>query len=238
MAVYSKIEDLRNRKEKLRKELERLDKKIRETGERAASQGLKTLLQKGEVKTPLRSELQELQQRYAFLQQVDKKIDKELVRTTQHNRYLTIKKLEKQIAGATGERDNLNQKRLALLQKIEKLKKKDIAVKEKRTTLETELRAIKRPEKTVSLRLNQLENFLQSNFLLGDDLKQQVLRAREHNKQILKQAQVSSSDTIYRNFEITFSLETGKTLKLSLLEQNPETILRNFDKKKLIREVT
>ena len=97
---------------------------------------------------------------------------------------------------------------------------------------------------SVSMRLNQLESFLSKTIILGDDLKELVLKGREHNKKILKQNKIGSSDIIYRNFLLTFDQDTGRTVKLSLLEQKAENCMRNLDlknsltKKDFISEVT
>lgn len=246
--IYPKIEDLRKRKVKLRTELERLDKKIRITGERLAQRGVQSLLQKGAVKTPFRSELEELEKRHLFLQQVDKQINIELVRAVRHNRVLTINRLEREIKGEEKGYKKLYEKKIVLLKKIEKLKKKGAVITERKTELKSELinirHAEKRPTVSVSLRLNQLESFLSKNVLIGDDLKIKVLEARKHNKEVLKQASVALSDVIYRNFEITYNRDTGQTVKLGLLELSAVAVLRATDKKdtltkkEMIEEVT
>lgn len=244
--IYPKVEDLRNRKTKLKSELVRLSEKIKETEKRIVERGLETYIQKGAVKAPLKSELADLEKRHNFLQQVDKKLNEELVKAVRHTRFLNITRLEREIEREESERKKLYQKYVALLEKIEKLKEKERTVKERKTKLETELRNTRSQEKTatVTKRLNKLESFLAENLLLGDDLKIKVLEARKCNKKVLKQSRIGSSDIIYRNFQITFNRDTGQTVKLSLLEQNAEAVLRNVDKKnsltrkELVEEVT
>lgn len=237
MAIYPKIEHLRSRKETLRQELEKLDLQIKQTGERAVKEGLQVLLEKGN--TPAApAEMKKLEDRHKFLLQVDEKIDEELVKCVRHDRQLAIKRIRADIARCEKERKKRYGYYKKLLEKIEVLRKEDRGFKEQKTELESQLNAIKRPEKETSLRLSELESFLKREFLLGDDLSIKVKEARIHNREVLSKGKPGIEDIIYRNFEIKYSLETGQTLELELTEQKAETILRNFDKQKLIREVT
>lgn len=240
--------NLRKRKVKLSQEIAKLGEELKKVGQELQDRGYKSFMESGEAEMPSQEQLEKLQQKLRYFQEMDLSIDKEISKALRHERLLAINRKKRELRNLDKDRQVDNDRIRALLRKVEEIRKECKVRNEERLRVQLEIKSFQRTKKQASLRLYQMEKFLEDNFLTdGGELRAKVLAARKANRELLRVP--GGQGRITQNFVLEFDRDTGKLLKkldfITFNYQTPREVENPIARKrlkqqreKMIREVT
>lgn len=232
--------ELRNKKLNLKKELRNCEQKLQEIiRERDDKAFQRWLTSEGNIPVSVDGQaVEKLKDHRRYLLRFGELLDRQMISVLQQERTKAINVQKKELRKIEKEREKYAQQFGNLNREIASLREKDAAAAARKLASQSILRTLEKPQTHFSLRLNRLEEFLQENFVLGEELREKVLEARKKNRILLETKRIPTGSEIVRNFEVVIDPESCKVTQISWVRQDLNYLLQHFDREKLVKEIT
>ncbi len=191
-------------------------KEIRQEIKRRDTQDAQDYIKSGEVGQIDGHRLGELQQKKQHLERLASYLILAITKERTRERQSKLKKFDREIAILDEQRKGrMYQQYKKLIEKIEELKKKSIALKAQILEIENLQRQIQKDTVSVIFRLPELEKTLAENYFAKPyEIQAMVERAYEANAKCLKkELMIRGEDRLVRGFQLTLDVDSGQLLQ-------------------------
>lgn len=221
-----KVEELLERRLQLRGQKKSILKQIEEETKKMNKVDLEEFIRSGNAGKVDGFELDKLQRKRKHLVLLGESLDQAIVEAQNIERQRLIAKMLRKADKCSQARARLSDKIRFHLLKAQRLQKEARTIRVEEDSLRHKAKAEDRQTFEVSHRLGKLEEFLEGTILIGNEIEEKVLAAREHNRKLLKKERVSINDKVFQNFRVKWDRKTLKVLEFELTEQSAELLLR------------